>query len=125
MIENKENSDAIRYTTAWKLPTLIGDKKIKISKDLADRAIKIALDKNINNYIRREILEVAYYHDEVDKNYVIKLMQKVYNNSINKFIKERAVDILHGLGKSEYKNLIITSDEWDKNLDNINALLLF
>ena len=117
MIEDEKELYIIRFAAADKISVLIGDKKIKITKDLADRAIKIALNKNTNNYIAEEILDVAYYYDSVDKNYVIKIMQKVYNSDVNKFVRNRSANILNGLTeKNKYKKPKITSDEWKMHI---------
>ncbi|MEA3464085.1 MAG: hypothetical protein U9R14_03360 [Patescibacteria group bacterium] len=115
LVEDERNSYRIRYETANKLPVLIGSKKIQVTKDWADRAVKIALDKNIDHYIAERILDVAYYYDTEDKNYVIKLMQKVYYSDVNKFIRDRSTDILHGLGEEQYKNPEITDEEWEEH----------
>ena len=118
IIEDPKNSNRIRYTTARKLPTLLEDKKIKLTKNMVDRAIKLALDKNIDNHISVAALDIAYYYDSQDKKYLIKLIKKVYLTTSNKFIKDKAADILHGLGEKQFKNPIITDKEWDDYYNN-------
>ena len=124
LVEDEGNSNAIRYTTAWKLPALLGDKRIQVTKNLADRAVKIVFDKNIDNYIKEEILGVIYHYKKQDKDYAIKLLEKIYYSDTGKFIKDATADILNGLTeKNKYKNPMIADEEWDNHSND--ALLLF
>jgi len=137
MIEDEKNSDEIRYDSTKALLSVIHpysiineqgkeeivDKRkkyIKISKEQINWTMDIILNKNINFYIREALVNIIYYYEKQNKNYAIKLLEEIYNNTDNKFINDKTADILNSFTeKNKYKNPIITDKEWDSHTNNL------
>ncbi len=124
IVEDKTNSNSLRYIAAWKMPGLIGYNHIKLSKSIVDRAAKIVLDKSDNPYVRDDLLGVIYNYKDIDRNYVEQIIKQVYNTTDNKYIKDTAANMLNGLtGTDKYKSPEISSKEWDKQWNDTDKLL--
>jgi len=118
LITDETENMPLRYTTAWKMPTLLQDRNIKMKKEWVDRLSPLLFAQDTDPYFKTRIMEINCFYDNTDKNYVIEMLKKVYTTSKDKFLKDRAVDILHGYGLKNYQNPVISDQEWEKHSDD-------
>lgn len=122
LISIAENTND-QYLKHEAIDNLYGCYKFKqyYTPELFSRLEEIFYQENIHAGVQDEILTALYIYEDINKEKVIELMKKIYNNeSINKFLRSLAARNLKKMGISGYPELDISFDDWNNSYINLN-----